>query len=74
MITSNTLTEIVQRIPTTTILETYIKETTSISIDHIQTVQLTVSDSFIESTIVVKTEEGLKQYEFLVNIDTNVVK
>lgn len=36
--------------------------------------QLTISDQYLDSTLVVKTSEGVKQYEYLVNIQTKEVQ
>ncbi len=74
MITTNNLTEITQRIPTTTILKDYIEENEDISLDQIQTVELTVGENYLDYTLVIKTTEGVTQHEYLVNSETKEVK
>ena len=71
---TNNLTEVVNRIPETTVLTDYIEQETEITEESIQTVQLTVGDKYIDYTLVTKTTEGVKQYEYLLNIETTEIK
>ena len=74
VIVTNNLTEVVNRIPETTVLTDYIEQETEITEESIQTVQLTVGDKYIDYTLVTKTTEGVKQYEYLLNIETKEIK
>ena len=44
---TNNLTEVTQRIPTTEVLTTYLKEKTSVTVQQIETVELTVSEKYL---------------------------
>lgn len=68
------MTEIVERVPETEILTEYLQDTKDIDESTIETVELTVGEEFSDYTIVTKTEEGVKQYEYLVNTQTKEVK
>lgn len=47
VIVTNNLTEVTQRIPTTEVLTTYLKEKTSVTVQQIETVELTVSEKYL---------------------------
>ena len=74
VIVTNNLTEVVNRIPETAILTEFLKQKTTITQESIQTVELTVGDKYIDYTLVTKTPEGVKQQEYLLNIQTKEVK
>lgn len=59
----------VQRIPTTEILETYISQHHQINTSTIKTVESVIGTEYNYYTIVAEHTEGLKQYEFVVNIE-----
>lgn len=72
---TNNLTEVKERIPTTEVLTTYLAEKTTVTVDKIETVELRVTDQYLDYTLVVNTEKGgVKQYEYLVNSETKEVK
>ena len=70
---TNSIKEVVERIPQTTILQEFIKESTQITEESIETVELTVNNQYIDYTLVTKTEEGIVQHEYLINIETKEV-
>ena len=74
VIVTNNLVEVVERIPETTILKEYIKESTDITESSIETVELTVNDQYIDYTLVTKNVEGITQHEYLINTETKEVK
>ena len=74
VIVTNNLVEVVERIPETTILKEYIKESTDITESSIETVELTVNDKYIDYTLVTKNVEGITQHEYLINTETKEVK
>lgn len=74
VVVTNKITEVVERIPETTILTEFIKQNTQITEEQIETVELTSDKEFIDYKIVTKEEEGVKQYEYIVNTETKEVK
>lgn len=72
IVLSNSLTEVVQRLPKTEILEKHFKEKlTTVDISKIKTVETVVGSVYNDYTVVVETKEGMQQYEFVLNTQTN---
>jgi len=61
------LTEVIQRVPTAEVLQTYIQSESQIDITKIKTVETTIDGNFNTYTLVVDTASGLKQYGYLVD-------
>lgn len=74
VVTSNNLTEVVQRVPKTELLQDYLSDKLQVNASGIKTVQSTIGSDFNYYTVVVDHDEGLKQYEFLVNTKNDEVK
>jgi hypothetical protein len=65
---------IVERVPQTTILQEFIEQKTEFSTENIETIETVVNENFVDYTLVVKTNEGIVQHEYLVNTETKEVK
>lgn len=65
---------IVERVPQTTILQEFIEQKTEFSTENIETIETVVNEKFVDYTLVVKTNEGIVQHEYLVNTETKEVK
>jgi hypothetical protein len=74
VVLSNNLTEVVQRIPKTELLQTYLQTETEVDTTAIRTVESAVGTTYNTYTLVVDTANGLQQYGFLVNTQTEEVK
>lgn len=74
VITTNNLTEIVQRVPTSSILQEYLNKNTAITSQQIQSVEATIGAPFHTYTIVHEDKGTVKQQEYIVNVETKSVK
>ncbi len=57
----------IQRVPKTEVLQSYIQSESQIAITNIKTVETTIDSNFNTYTLVVDTASGLKQYGYLVD-------